>query len=387
MEMKQEIIICHHALEQQFAAHKLMRESDHVCIVKGKSSFEKSGAASILQHVFKHKMVTYFDDFSTNPKLEDVQEGIRLLSNSPADLFVAVGGGTAIDIAKLVRLFSTQKERPDRLIRGEAKIQAGELPPLVVIPTTSGSGSESTHFAVVYIDGQKYSVAQQQMLLPDTVFLDGAMTLSLPRSIAGYTGIDALGQAVESYWSIYSTEQSKRYAAGAMRLIKDHLLDSVIGRSADSRSAMLEAANLAGQAINITKTTGAHAYSYYLTSKLGLAHGHAVGLMLKAFLHFNLEISERDCNDERGVVYVRQMLQEIMNVLGCTSVDEICAFIDTILDAAGLSKTVSIYEFPGSDLSGFLSSVNIERLNNNPRAVNDMNSRNLENDLFDTLIS
>jgi alcohol dehydrogenase class IV len=374
--MKQEIIICHNELEKRLAEHNVIKDSVHVYMVKGKSSFEKSGAASVCNHVFKNKKVTYFDDFSTNPKLEDVQEGIRRLASSKADLFVAIGGGTAIDIAKLVRLFSSQKESPERLIRGESKIQAGELPPLVVIPTTSGSGSESTHFAVVYIDGQKYSVAHQQMLLPDTVFLDGAMTLSMPRSIAGYTGIDALGQAMESYWSIYSTEQSKQYASGAMKLIKENLLDSISG-SADARSAMIEAANLAGQAINITKTTGAHAYSYYLTSKLGLAHGHAVGLMLKAFFHFNLEISERDCNDERGVVYVRQMMQEIMNVLGCTSVDEVCAFIDTILDAAGLSKTVSINEFPGSDLSGFLSSVNIERLNNNPRAVNEMNVEDL----------
>lgn len=374
--MKQRVITCHNDLRNSLESIESVDHARTICLIKGRSSFEKSGAEIILNDVFRQKEIIVFDEFEPNPKLGDVKHGLQLLDGRVPDLFVAVGGGSIIDMAKLVRLFAFQRNIPEKLILGEAQYEQVQLPPLLVIPTTAGSGSESTHFAVVYIDGLKHSVADKQMILPDIVCLDGALSLGMPKKVSAYTGIDAFAQAIESYWAISSTEESRKDSARAMKETYDNLFASLHGERR-AREVMLEAANHAGRAINITKTTGAHAYSYYLTSHLGLPHGHAAGLMLKVFLYFNSAVNSDDCNDERGVEFVTRRILEIQEILGCTSVDEICTFIDDIFTEAGLTKNVSIDQFPDSSLDGFLGSVNLERLKNNPRAVTDENVQSL----------
>src|SRR5262249_51347864 len=137
--------------------------------------------------------------------------------------------------------------------------------PLVAIPTTAGSGSEATPFAVLYVGHVKHSIAGPAML-PDVAIVDPSLTDSMSPALTAVTGMDAFSQAVESYWCIHSTERSKAYARRAIALVLEHLEVAVTAPREENRRAMSKAAHLAGRAIAITKTTGAHALSYPLTS-------------------------------------------------------------------------------------------------------------------------
>ena len=136
----------------------------------------------------------------------------------------AVGGGSVIDTAKMIKIFSANKGNPESYIRGEKEIEKSG-PPMVAVPTTSGTGSESTHFAVVYIGKTKYSLAHKEHVLPEYAIVDPKFTYCLPKRITAETGIDALGQAIESYWAVGSTDESKGYAREA---IKPHVYGSKI---------------------------------------------------------------------------------------------------------------------------------------------------------------
>src|SRR3989344_1935280 len=250
-----------------------------IFLVTGKKSYFESGAQEVLEHILHSYQVTYFSDFSVNPQLEDVIKGTSLFRKTNSDLVIAVGGGSVIDIAKSINFLAAQQGAPEDYI---TKKQTAQIKPksFVAIPTTAGTGSEATHFAVVYIQKTKYSLAHEEWMLPDYVFLDPTLTYNLPRYITASTGIDVLCQAVESYWSTQSTEESKGYAREAIGMVLNNLVEAVNNPSLQSREAMLLAANLAGKAINISKTTACHSVSYPMTSYFGVSHGHACALTL-----------------------------------------------------------------------------------------------------------
>ena len=125
--------------------------------------------------------------------------------------------------------------------------------PLIAIPTTAGTGSESTQFSVIYINKRKYSIDDPK-LLPNFVILDSSFLNGSPTELIATTGMDALTQSIESLWSVNSTEQSRGYATEAIKIIRDTLEEAYISGydSGDSGEVMLKAANLSGKAINIT---------------------------------------------------------------------------------------------------------------------------------------
>jgi len=286
----------------------------NIFLVTGNNSYVSSGAEKALNKILGSYHVKRFHGFETDPKLEEVEDGISLFNQGDYDFMVAIGGGSVIDTAKLINTFSANKGRPIDYITKELLLKNKGVP-LVAIPTTAGSGSEATHFAVIYNDKAKFSVAHEN-ILPDYAILDYQFTKDLPAGITASTGIDALSQAVEACWSINSTEESNKYAQEAILLIQDRLRDAVINIGRKSREEMMKASNLAGKAINITKTTAPHAISYILTSKFGIPHGHAVGLTLGKMLVYNSLVTDDDINDPRGSEYVRQNIEDLCRALG-----------------------------------------------------------------------
>ena len=181
----------------------------------------------------------------------------------------------------------------------------GLLPPLVCIPTTAGTGSEATHFAVIYVDGKKKSIASQQ-LLPDVVILDPQLTDNMPAYVSACSGFDALCQA--TYWSRAATPLSQLYAALTIKVLIVELPQAVNSNSRLVRDKMQMAANWAGKAINISKTTAPHAMSYVITQEFGIPHGHAVALTLGKFF----TLHEKYCNVNIGPFLDGQSLNQIM---------------------------------------------------------------------------
>ena len=335
-----------------------------IFLVTGNKSYEKSGAKNFIENILDGFNFIRFSDFSKNPKIEDVEKGINIFLENSCDYLVSVGGGSVLDMAKLINIGYDKKNLKD-LATNKTKISSfGKK--LIAIPTTSGSGSEATHFAVVYVGGEKFSVAHPIYMLPNVVVLNPSLTYSMDSYQTALSGIDAFAQAMESYWSVNSTEESKKYSKEALELIIEHL-PLAVKYNDNSRDLMLQAANLAGKAINIAKTSGAHAISYILTSKFNIPHGQAVALTLPSWYDFNHNCNEDNINDSRGLNYLRNVMMDMDNIIDARpSENKPSSKVKMFIKGIGLETSLSLFKVHPSNLDAIVDSINIERLKNNP---------------------
>lgn len=344
-------------------------QAKRIMFVSDDTAYQASGAAFVMEPLLAPYPVERFTGFAINPKLEDVERGIAQYRRFEPDLVLSLGGGTAIDLGKLIAMLAPQSCSPRDLIRGTATLAAASTPH-IAIPTTAGTGSEATHFAVVYIAGEKYSLAQPAML-PVCALVDPMLTYSLPRSITVATGLDALCQAVESMWAVGATDESLHDARAALSEALAHLLPAVMQPTPAARFGMCRAAHLAGRAINISKTTAPHALSYRLTSKHGIPHGIAVALTLSPLLAYNARVTDADCQDPRGAEHVRGRIALIVELLGAADVASACARIEQLLKELGVPHSLAAAGITDdAELRELIASVNAERMSNNPRRLN-----------------
>lgn len=336
MNAEQKIIHCRDSME---ALDSFFNENNikNAFVVCG-STFNKLPVRRYLESYFG-KDLTCFSDFSPNPSEEAVFKGLDVFNSCNAetdiDIIIAVGGGSAMDVAKSIRLRSGKKK------------------PLLVIPTTAGSGSEATRFAVVYRNGEKVSVDDPE-LLPDIVVMWPDLLKSLPMYQRKSTMLDALCHAVESSWSVHSTDESRKIAMKAIYKVLENK-DGYLNNEDSGNAGMLEAAHLAGQAINITRTTAGHAMCYKLTTLYGLAHGHAAALCTASLWKY-MEDHLSDCVDPRGEQHLAGIMQELDHTFGRGGFQD-------LINSLGMERP-----HPGDadELDELVNKVNIQRLNNHP---------------------
>ena len=304
--------------------------------------------------------IVRFNKFQPNPLYESVVEGVTLLHQKHCEGIIAVGGGSAIDVAKCIKLYSNMDPSLNYL---EQDIIPNNMK-LLAVPTTAGTGSEATRFAVIYYQGVKQSVTHTS-IIPDTVLLDSSVLKTLPLYQKKSTMMDALCHSIESFWSINSTTESKEYSDRAIRSILYHK-DAYLANEEAGNAAMLLAANMAGKAINITQTTAGHAMCYKLTSLYGIAHGHAAALCDKELMSFMAEHTDR-CIDKRGEAYLKQTFQEIAEAMGCNDFNEACGKFKDIFKGLELATPIPAPE----DYESLRTSVNPTRLKNHPIALDE----------------
>ncbi|MCP4172166.1 MAG: phosphonoacetaldehyde reductase [Fuerstiella sp.] len=334
--------------------------------VVDESAYAASGAATVLEPCFQDRAVTRFTGFDLNPKLHDIERGIEQFRDADPELVIALGGGTAIDLGKLIGTLSCQDESARDIIVGKSAIHRSG-PPLIAAPTTAGTGSEATHFAVAYVDGEKYSVADD-VLLPDYAIVDSTLTHSLPAGVTASTGLDAFCQAIESIWAVGATDESIEYAIQSARLSISSLVDAIHAPTARIRQNMCRASHLAGKAINISKTTASHALSYFITSEYGVPHGIAVAVTLSSMLAYNAQVAELDCADPRGPEHVLRRIGLIVELLGVDSVAAACRRIEKLISATGCPNSLALVGIrTDASLQRLVSRVDARRLSNNPR--------------------
>ena len=338
-----------------------------ILLLTGKESYSKSGAKSLLEPYLNSYNYHHCCDFENNPKIEDVEKLVTYFNKNHCDLIIAIGGGTVLDMAKLVNFFA-KKAKPysnqlNETLLYEQKIKT------IVIPTTAGSGSEATHFAVMYANGIKHSIADIN-LKPDYVFLIPDLTYHNPKYLTATTGFDAFAQAMESFWSVNSTEKSRKIALIAMKILWTHLPLAVKENAEVSRNKVMWASYIAGKCIDLTKTTAAHALSYTFTSMYNIPHGHAVSLTLPYFLSFNMQVNNDDCNDKRGYEFVRKLFKDLVITQGATSYHDAQIVLEKFIDSIGLERSIAKLGVKKSDIDVILSQINLQRAKNNPRQIN-----------------
>jgi len=349
-----------------------------IFLITGRKSFENTNIKKIIFNILKNYELCQFNDYTLNPKVEDIKKGVELFKKEKCDVIVAIGGGTVIDIAKCISIFSTNQGKIEDFILGRARIKEKGIP-TIRIPTTAGSGSEATHFAVVYIAHKKYSIAEPKYLKPHFIIVDPQFTLSLPSNISAISGMDAFCQAIESYWNINSTTKSKNYAKTSIKLIINNLLEVVKNPDNNSRYNMALAANYAGKAINITKTTACHAISYPMTSFFNVPHGQAVAITLPPMLEFNSEVSESDILDTRGLKYVKKTMKDLISIIGAKSFSEAKELIKNLMENIGLeTKLINLGIKTEEDINLIIENgFNAERVKNNPRKLTESKLRKI----------
>ena len=218
--------------------------------------------------------VERFSAFSVNPLFQEAVEGARAFRDFSADVIFAVGGGSAMDTAKCIKLFSSISEK--ELLKTPWKDNGV---PLLAVPTTAGTGSESTPFAVLYKDGEKISV-EDESIYPLIRVEDARSLRTLPLFQKKACLLDALSHAMESIWSKASEGDNLYYGKEAIERILRYS-DAYLEGEEEALKEIAYAANLAGKAIAITKTTGGHALSYKLGSLFRLPHGLATAMVNK----------------------------------------------------------------------------------------------------------
>jgi len=342
--------------------------SDSVLLVADQNAYHLSGAVDAVRSVLSRRRYEVFSDFQENPSLEDIDAGIDRLKRADYEVVLAVGGGSAIDVAKVIAACSVEEASPRDIITGKAGV-AHTGPPTIAIPTTAGTGAHTTHFSAVFVDGEKYSLAHET-LRPDVAIVDPELTYSMPPLLTAATGLDALCQAMESMWAVGSTDSSRRFAREAIPLAAAHLETAVLSPTPEARDAMCRASHLAGEAINISKTTAAHAMAYTFTTDYHVAHGIAAALTLAAVLEYNSRTGDSDCIDPRGTEHVRNVVAEVVALLGCRSPEDAGVRLTGLLEAVGCPTRLSEVGVTTSEQRRAIASgVNTERLGNNPRRM------------------
>jgi alcohol dehydrogenase len=249
-------------------------------------------AAGLLEPVLEGlrsdvEVVGVFDDSPPNSSVRAVEAGAAMAAELGADVLVAVGGGSPLDTAKGIRIVLTNG---GRLLDYQGyNVLSQRLVPMVAVPTTAGTGSEVTAFAMILDDNENLKVAfASSYLIPDLAILDPEMTLKLPPRLTAATGMDALSHAIETYVSTENNPFSDSLALYAIDMISTHLRDATHrGDDIDARGNMLIAACMAGIACSNSYFGVIHALSHAVGGKFAVHHGTANSIFMPYGMQFN----------------------------------------------------------------------------------------------------
>lgn len=232
--------------------------------------------------------VSRFDAVEPDPKYEIANQAAEFAKRAEADLIVGIGGGSSLDIAKVVSILVTNSD-PVSSYFGIDLIPRPGLP-TILVPTTAGTGSEVTPIAILsdYSEKLKKGIVSSH-LFPDAAVLDPELSVGLPPAVTAATGMDALIHAVEAYTSRNAAPITDMLAIQAMDLIIGNIRTAFAdGSNLPARSAMLEGSLLAGMAFANAGVTAVHAFAYPIGAEFHIPHGVANSMMLAAVMEFNM---------------------------------------------------------------------------------------------------
>ncbi len=254
---------------------------------------------------------TLFDDVVPDPPVEKVIAGVSALVACHPDAMIAVGGGSAIDLAKAVRKFAEQMDQTISLR-------------LIAIPTTSGTGSEVTSFAVISDreKNRKYPLCADDML-PDEAILDEVLVKSVPASVTADTGMDVMTHAIEAYVSVNNNEFSGALAEKSVEICGQFLLRSYAScEDSHARRKMHIASCLAGLAFNSASLGLAHGMAHQLGAKFHIPHGRANAILLPTVIQYNSNIDKTSRSRREYDPCVRKYCN-VARILGVSNLNEI----------------------------------------------------------------
>lgn len=275
-----------------------MKGVNRVMIVTDRSMVDLGFVEKIAEQLrLNHQGITYqlFADVEPNPSIQTVQRGTALMRSFQPDTIIALGGGSPMDAAKVMWLFYEQPEVDFRdLVQKFMDIrkrafkfpQLGRKAKFIGIPTTSGTGSEVTPFAVITDGDKKYPLADYS-LTPTIAIVDPALVMSVPSHIAADTGLDVLTHATEAYVSVLANDFTDGLALQAIKLVFENLEESVKKATPESREKMHNASTMAGMAFANAFLGIAHSMAHKIGGKFHVVHGRANAILMPHVIRYN----------------------------------------------------------------------------------------------------
>lgn len=339
---------------------------------------QASGLFALPEAAVKAAGADYYvlDEIPPEPSYTAVQNIVDQFKASGADMIVACGGGSVMDAAKLASVLVTDEYGVKELLDEPGR--AKKCVPIILIPTTAGTGAEVTPNAIVAVPERELKVGiVNENMIADYVILDARMIKHLPRPIAAATGVDALAHCIECFTSNKANPFSDLYALEGLDLILNN-----IEKACDDPEAMVEknrmqiAAYYGGLAITASGTTAVHALSYPLGGKYHIAHGVSNAILLAPVMRFNAPV----CQDRLAKAYDRCCHDAVKT---CHTVQEkaewIIGQLERIVRHLDIPTSLKEFGVPREDLDGLVEAgMQVQRLlNNNMRPVTAEDARNL----------
>ncbi|OZI19387.1 alcohol dehydrogenase [Bordetella genomosp. 9] len=315
---------------------------------------------------------TVVDDVIADPPEHVVLTSAHRVRDSRAQVVLGLGGGSSMDVAKLIAVLNGG-EQPLHEMYGVGNVQGPRLP-LVLMPTTAGTGSEATAVSIVTTGETTKSGVVSPVLYPDMALLDAELTIGLPAAITAATGIDAMVHAIEAYTSArLKNPLSDMLAAKALRLLSDNLITACEqpGNRA-AREAMLLGATLAGQAFSNAPVAAVHALAYPLGGHFHVPHGHSNALVLMPVLRFNAQAAAPLYAELADMVGAGTTVASATPAeIAMAKTDAFIAHLDGLIDRTGIKRRLRDVGVSAADLPRLAADAMLQQrlLVNNPRPL------------------
>ena len=339
---------------------------------------QNAGLFTLPEEAVKASGADYYvlDDLPAEPSYMAVQQLVDQFKESGADMIVACGGGSVMDAAKLAAILVTDEYGVKELL--DTPGRAKKCVPVILIPTTAGTGAEVTPNAIVAVPEKELKVGiVNENMIADYVILDARMIKDVPRKIAAATGVDALAHCIECFTGNKANPFSDLYALEGLSLILDN-----IEKACDDPEAMPEkncmqiAAYYGGLAITASGTTAVHALSYPLGGKYHIAHGISNAILLAPVMRFN----EPACQERFAIVYDRCCRDEVKTLNTAAEKSAwLISRLEQIVKHLDIPTNLKEFGVPESDLDSLVDAgMQVQRLLvNNPRPVTPEDARAL----------
>ncbi len=306
-------------------ADEIAMFGNKVMIVTGKNSSRVNGSLQDVIDVLNSKKIEYiiFDDIEENPSIETVMKARNIGVRENVDFVIGIGGGSPLDASKAIAMMIKNNDRDESVLYQSEKLEAL---PVVTVPTTAGTGSEVTPYAILTIHAKRTKKSISHRIYPVMALLDSKYLKTQGRNTLINTAVDALAHLVESYLNANSNKLNRTYSEKGLRIygeVKDALLKYEI--TDDIYDKLLDMAMIAGIAITHTATSIPHGLSYAITYEMGVPHGKAVGMFLGGYVENYKNIQDVD---------------NVMNMLGFNDAKSFRMYLNELLGTVDVSKDI-----------------------------------------------
>ncbi|MDM8214499.1 iron-containing alcohol dehydrogenase [Enterococcus hirae] len=374
LKMPRNVIAGEHAMEQ---LSTIIKNDVQKIVIFTDKGILGAGLVAQPQALIEEAGIDYtiISDIPAEPSYLEAQMMIDECKKENADLIIAIGGGSVMDVAKLASILTTDDYTVKDLL--DDPLLAKKQTTTLMIPTTAGTGSEATPNSIVGVPEKelKIGIVNPEMIA-DYVILESRMIKNLPKAIAAATGVDALCHAIECFTSAKANPISNTFALEALDLIMNNIIEACTNPEAlEAKSNMLLGSFYAGVAITSSGTTAVHALSYPLGGKYHIPHGVSNAILLTPVMRFN----EPAIKDLLAAAYDRVIKDGNKDL----SIDEKAHYminqLEEIVEVLEIPTSLKTFNVPEEDLAGLVAAgMEVTRLLvNNQREVTPEDARKI----------